>query len=240
MKKSLGILFLALLLFLPAGIAESDGCAGVWTLNALELGGLYLDASVVGMEMTLALNTDGSAVLQSPGAAVSTGTWTTVGSQLVIYADGEALPATLEGDALYVHADENGTRMVFGRQRINSAFQPANARTDVLLSDFNGIWCADSMGILGIRYAVENSMRLEIDEGNVRLSLSGNGGEDVEYEVQATLVENTLTVPAPQDVDGAQELHLQILEDGTLAHSEENSGMILEIYFIRLDQTGAT
>lgn len=235
MKKSLGILFLALMWFLPAGIAAQFDCTGVWTLNALEVGGLTLDASVVGMEMTLALNADGSAVLQSPGAQASTGSWSMLGSQLIIAAGAEALPATLDGDRLYIRADENGTRMVFGRQRVNSAFQPAAARTDVTLSDFNGSWRADSMGILGMRYAADQPMTLEIDEGRVRLRLSGGSGEASDYEVQAALEGNVLRVPAPQDVAGAQELWLQLLEDGTLAHSEESGGMILEIYFIRSD-----
>ncbi len=236
MKKYLSALILLLIfsLALPAH-SESLDCTGVWSLNSYEMDGMRLDASVFGMEMTLTINPDGSLSLEIPGSGTSTGRWEISGSTLKILAGEESIEATINGDELVTAADENGTSMIFGRERKNTAFQPAPARTDVTVSDFDGTWQATSMGILGNLYPAESDITLQISNGLVSVQQPDDEGNLLEYDAKASLEKGVLIVSPPEDLEGARELCLQLLEDGSLAHSEESEGMIIEIYFTRCD-----
>lgn len=234
MRKKIWALTVAiLLLFASIACAETGLYMGDWVLNAYEMNGMYLDASVFGLEMTLTLDPDGAVRLQFSDGSVSEGSWEFSGGQLLISADGESLDATVEDGTLIIDSGAEGTHMVFGRERVNSAFQPAAECTDVVLADFDGDWHAQSMGILGKLYPAETDMTLHIDNGKASVQLSDEAGAWSSYEAEGTLNGNELTIPAPNDSEESRELHLRLLEDGTLAHSEESGGMIIEIYFAR-------
>ena len=112
MKKIVALtLVLVMVLALCACGGGSKTAAGTWKLTGMTQDGQdyseYL--SMLGMEITMVLNEDGTGTMEAMGQKVDV-TWDESG----ITSQGETIPYTLDGDKLTMAQD--GAEMIFTRQ----------------------------------------------------------------------------------------------------------------------------
>ncbi|MCL2867416.1 MAG: copper resistance protein NlpE [Clostridia bacterium] len=145
MKKTLVLLtaLLALLVMLaPHALAApaSADVIGTWYLNEMNMGGAPLNPSDFGMEMTLILNEDNTAVMQMTDEEDEVGTWEIADGQIVLAQDeGETIVFSFIDGNLVV--EKEGMAMILGREKAEKeAFEIAPVRTDAALADFAGQW----------------------------------------------------------------------------------------------------
>ena len=232
MKRKLTLLLACLMALTMAltGAAESLSPVGTWTLTGVEAEGMTLDPAMLGMEITMTLNEDGTAQMGMSGLAEEGGTWSVEGDVVtVIDPDGEEMPMTLTEDGS-LRAEQDGMAMIFtlstgdeGQSVIGAAAEVA-VLEDVALEDFNGEWTATHG--LAIEVPLETlglTMDASIDNGNITIS-DGTNSDIVKGELE----ENALVA----EQSGVQ-MPFYLREDGTLSLAMEQSGMTIEIIFER-------
>ena len=151
MKKLLCAL-LAIVLLCACAAAETADVTGTWYLNEIQTSVMTLNPAMLGMELVLTLNPDGTAVTTSTASAEQTGAWEM---------DGETVNVTIAGNPQALSLDENGnlvgveaetgTTMVYGREKTEVVyFDPGTALTDVTVEDFDGTWRATIVNMGGV------------------------------------------------------------------------------------------
>lgn len=224
------ILTLALALTLLCGGAQlafaSSEVAGTWYLNNMEMEGMSIAPASMGMEMTITLNEDNTALIQISGEEDETGTWTLEGDQVSITSGEETLSLTLSEGALTV--EEDGMKMIFGQEKVEAeAFVAAPVRTGVALEDFDGVWSATTLDMMGMQMPVASmgmEMTLSIEGGKAQVTATSEG-EDEQSEMTGSLADDVLTLSAPAaEGEDAETMALKLHEDGTMSYSEEMDG----------------
>ena len=234
MKRKLTLLLTCLMALTMAltGAAESLSPVGSWTLTGVEANGETYDPAMLGMEITMTLNEDGTAEMGMSGLVEEGGTWSVEGDVVtVIDPDGEEMPMTFTEDGS-LRAEQDGMGMIFtlstgdeGQSAIGAAAEVA-VLEDVALEDFNGEWTATHGLTMGIEVPLETlglTMDVSIDNGYITISDGTNS--DI---VKGELAENALVV----EESGVQ-MPFYLREDGTLSLAMEQSGMTIEIIFER-------
>lgn len=234
MKRKLTLLLACLMALTMAltGAAESLSPVGSWTLTGVEANGMTLDPAMLGMEITMTLNEDGTAEMGMSGLVEEGGTWSVEGDVVtVIDPDGEEMPMTLTEDGS-LRAEQDGMAMIFtpatgdeGQSLMGAATEVA-VLEDVAMEDFNGEWTAAYAVAQGIEVPLDTfglAMDASIDNGNVTLTAYGSSDT-----MQAELAENALVA----EQSGVQ-MPFYLREDGTLSLAMEQSGMTIEIIFER-------
>ena len=163
MKRKLTLLLACLMALTMAltGAAESLSPVGSWTLTGVEAEGMTLDPAMLGMEITMTLNEDGTAQMGMSGLVEEGGTWSVEGDVVtVIDPDGEEMPMTFTEDGS-LRAEQDGMAMIFtlstgdeGQSVIGAAAEVA-VLEDVALEDFNGEWTATHGLTMGIEVPLE-------------------------------------------------------------------------------------
>ncbi len=172
--------------------AEEVELAGTWYLNSIEEEGMEFSPAMMGMEMELVLNDDGSAELTSiygGEADTDAAQWAeTDGGVTVTDSEGTEMPLVLDEDGNLV-MDEDGTIMVFGKEKIEGeTFDPGVAVEDTELEDFIGSWEAAYLGMADgcFPYAMmgmTGSLEITADGATLTESM----GEDMEFTTEYTL-----------------------------------------------------
>ena len=238
MKRLVHIVLAAIVLLCACAAAETADVTGTWYLNEIQTSVMTLNPAMLGMELVLTLNPDGTAVTTSTASAEQTGAWEM---------DGETVNVTIAGNPQALSLDENGnlvgveaetgTTMVYGREKAEVVyFDPGTALTDVTTADFDGTWNATVVNFAGMEVTV-GEMLLEIT-----VELSGGSGTITDssadlrkpqiYTVTGELADGVLTITeADSDADTPAGMALQLYDSGVMVYSSDS----LLIYFERAE-----
>ena len=240
MKKLLCAL-LAIVLLCACAAAETADVTGTWYLNEIQTSVMTLNPAMLGMELVLTLNPDGTAVTTSTASAEQTGAWEM---------DGETVNVTIAGNPQALSLDENGnlvgveaetgTTMVYGREKAEVVyFDPGTALTDVTLADFDGTWNATLVQLGGIKLTpaeIGMEITIELSGGEGRfLQKYAASAETIEFSVVGELTADGALILS--DADGnAQSALYRLYDSGVMACLEEGEGGLSgAIYFERAE-----
>ena len=229
--KKFAALLLALCLCFSLALAESADLTGTWYLTEVISGEMSFNPSSIGLDMTITLNADGTAACDVVGQSTA-GAWSADGSTVTVTIEDDPMVFTLVDGTLVAAADET-TTMVFGREPVEAVtIELGEARTDVALEDFNGVWTATVMDMLGMQFSVADmglSMVITITDG-VATIVEGEGEEATSVTCAGVLENGVLTITPEDETEG---LPLTLHESGLLAYTFESDGMATGIYFER-------
>jgi len=221
MKKIVAlILTLCMLCTCAFALATAEDVAGVWYLTAIESDGMELPVSMFGMEMTMTLNTDGTALLESNMAETEIGTWAMNGAQVeVIDAVGEAQLFDLVDDRLA--GEQDGMKMILSREAAEEVVQTESpVKADATREEFNGTWVGSHVMLMGMQMPMsmlDMGIVLEITSDGVTMTTTEEGVSETQA-VEFTFDQGALTVG---------ELILKLHEDGMMSYTEEETGMAM-------------
>ena len=215
---------------------EPSDVIGNWYLNSIMYGETPMSAATLGMEMTMELNEDNTAVMVMEMSGVSnstSGTWVIAGEEVILTQaeGGGSQVLTLVNGSLSSEQDDGG--MVFGRERIvEEPIVIAPVRTDAVLADFNGEWTAylaESAGMMLPADVIGFEATLTIEDGKVTLAGSGFGESQ---QLEGDVSEGALTAVQVDAGGGTFSMSFNLHEDGTV------SSVFLEaitLYFQKAD-----
>lgn len=223
MKKMLALLLALCLLCMGAfALAEAEDVSGVWYLTAFESDGVELPTSLLGIEMTMTLNTDGTALLESNMAETEIGTWMMNGDQLEVDdAVGDTQVFALVDGRLV--GEQDGMKLILTREVGENAVQEASpVRTDATREEFNGVWNGSYVELGGMQLPVsmlDMNIGLEITTDKVLMtSITSDGSETQEQEF--SFADGVLTI-------GDDVMSLKLHENGMASFTDEDAGMTL-------------
>ena len=214
MKKLLAVaLALALLL---AACAEAADVAGTWYLNALVMNGATVSPAAFGVEMSITLKEDGTAIAATTNEAGSgEGTWSIDGDEVTVVIDDQPLALALRDGELV--ADLVAQTMIFGREKaVAETFEPAPP-VAAEIEDFDGEWETFQVCISGTYYdtaVLDEAITASVKGGTV--TMNGFLFSDTQFET--ALQDGTLVFRA-EDAESVlfDALTLRMLEDGSLS-----------------------
>ena len=234
MKKIIAILVAAILtLSMSAGfvMAAEEELTGVWYAQSMESEGLTMDASTLasmGMNITVTLNEDGTAVVAMAGQAME-GVWDEEG----IDVNESKIPYQLVDGQLIV--ENGGSTLVLGREEpeaLDTTLAPVVENPEI--SDFDGVW--NPLTYVNMGFALPTmimgfDISLDIKNGEVALTevhydLADNFAETEKIEKNLTAQLNddgTLFVSFDGEelltsmVNGASGIVLTLHEDGRMS-----------------------
>lgn len=235
MKKMISMMLVLALCLLGFAVAEPMDVTGDWYLNTIESEGVELDPAMLGFELTLTLNADGSAGMESFGEADTNYSWVMDGENVIVTDSyDESMIFVPDGANLVVHDEENGFEMIMGREKTApQGYVPAAVESAPAMQDFEGVWNAAIIDMMGMQLPMETigmKLMVEIKDGSAEVT-SNESGAEITYEAPVTLEGDTLTVAA---VDDQMPLPLQLQQDGKIVWAEESEGMIISMYFEKI------
>lgn len=174
MKKLITILAAVMLTAALTGTAiasEAGDLAGTWYLATMVQDGMEVDASVVasmGMNITVTLNEDGTAIMDMSGSATE-GTWTPDGGLQV---EENPIPLQLVDGNLVI--EQGNVKMVLSKEPPEiKTFTLAPAVENPQLGDFNGTWKSTLYQFMGISMPIKlagTEFSFTIQDGSVKYS----------------------------------------------------------------------
>ena len=227
MMKRIAALVLCLLLAfsaLCAAAAETEELAGVWYLSNVEMQGMSLVPSVLGLEVAMTLNADGAAVMASLGIAEA-GTWSQDGDRVTVNTGNENIFTLVDGKLRSEADAATGMTLVFSRDPADAqAYAAAPVRTDAALGDFNGEWHAFMMEMLEVQMLMtgaDSQLWFEIENGSGVMH-SVEAGVEETAELEGSFADGLLTLGS---------MPLVLHEDGVMSYSEQAEEAFVTIYF---------
>ena len=225
MKKLLVVLVAMAMLLSAFCFAEEADLTGVWYLSMVAMEEQTMNAADLGMDMTLTLNADGTAAMESVAMDVSEeGSWTADGNELGITFDGETAPASYEEGYLLLASDDE-MQMVFSREE-PAAFAAPAAVAAADITDFDGTWTMTMVDAYGMVVNAEmvlpeletlfgGSEPTVIIENGVVTAFGSEEGEQFAFE-DGQLV---LAGPDIEDTEISLDQFVTLNEDGTIAYT---------------------
>lgn len=249
MKKILAcVLALSLMLLCVVAAAETTDVTGSWYLNVVETEGMQMEPGMLGMEVTMILNADGTVVLYSAfgeEGEEETGTWTQEGDIVTLKQEEaeDTVFALTEGQLV---ADMDGEKMIFGREKTEvEKYEAAPVDTDAALADFDGDWEISLIDFMGMQIPAEmaegivdmSQTNMSISNGVAVMSGTDAEGNPVSAEITGELADGVLTLKTVDEYENESVLPVALLEDGLLCLTEgdEESGMSIAIYYERVN-----
>lgn len=231
MMKKITALVLCLMLAVSAlccAAAEAEDVAGVWYLSNVEMQGMSLVPSVLGLEVAMTLNANGAAVMASMGVA-ERGIWSQAGDEVTVDT-GVLNHFTLADGRLRSEKDAaTGMVLVFSRDPADAqAYAAAPVRTDVALGDFDGVWHAFMMEMLEVQLSLngeDSAVWIEIENGSGVMHSMENGKEET-AELDGRFADGSLILGR---------MPLVLHEDGVMSYSEAAEEASVTIYFRRAE-----
>ncbi len=230
-RKSIAAIILALCLmcFGSAFALESADVIGTWYLSEIGDESSSINPALIGMEMSMTINEDGTAELSTKSGEneyTDKATWAIDGDALTVTdATDTASTLTLENGVLI--GTDAGTRMVFSKEKAEVSFEayiPAAQKTGVTAEDFAGKWTVTIAGTSGTQLpinALGMQVTITVDGQNAIYSYNMNGAGS-ETALTAAL-ENDVLVLKSGDV---AVLELKLLEDGILTYGDSTGATV--------------
>ncbi len=229
----------------------ASGPVGLWRLTSAEWAGQQLDLGALGIEETILINADGTAVIEASSLdGPTSATWTLSGDQFTIVSN---IPeyGTLDGDTLTLKENimDSEMTMVFTREQ-GAAPEPAPAPAPAPEPDsgeslFFGTWKFSAMEVQGFRMNMDllkvmlganmykdelnTIMMMTITVSNGQAVLSTEGEDDI--VVSTSYADSVLKLNGDQMAEA--DAKLRITEEGELAMDAMMEGMPATMYFTR-------
>ena len=214
MKKLISLLLMVCMVALLVP-AMAEGVVGTWYAVSMSEGEMTISPADMGMSVTMTLNEDGTALLESSGMdEPQTGTWTQDGDKVIIVdANGEEEEAILADGTLTL--TEGEMIMVFSQEEPQNSAAAAEAVLADSEDAFYGTWIVDKIEIEGTFYSLsmlENiGMNVEIiytiEAGKAEMSFKMGENELGPVELPVTFEDGMLKVTNTP-------LTIQLADDG--------------------------
>ena len=114
MRKLIAVILTLALSTLAVAMAETTDYLGTWYLNEMTMGDASIAPTALGMDLTMEIKEDGTAVLTAPSEeeAEQAATWTLEGETLTVTVDGEDMTLTLQDGAMKLTFDTGDEPLV--------------------------------------------------------------------------------------------------------------------------------
>lgn len=253
MKKLLSMLLALAMLLGCVAFGEGVDYTGTWVLTGAEASGVQMGPSMlemIGMDMTMILNADGTVTLTMMGLEES-GTWVATENGVAITDATETLEAIYQNDMLLM--EQAGALMMLTREGAAPAI--AEEEGPAVLSGvdpaaFEGQWLLTTATVMGMEMSVDSLgvyMALVLSDGSALFGTTDENGELVTEEVSYTVTEvegagTVCTIIGQDETTGevVEVLALNMLDDGRLLWSLDMDGMVVEYYFTKqVEETAA-
>ena len=220
MKKAFAAFLILSMLLTAVAVAEAADVTGTWYLVEMREGEQSINPADFGMSITMQLNEDGTAILDSSiETEPQNGTWSVDGETIVVV-DGNDQPMNFVLQDGQLVADEDGHGMIFGREEPEGeAFTPAAPVVAAAAEDFFGAWQAAKIGLESSYYDVSMlgaEVSAVIDERGVTL----DGFLFSQTTLPLTFADGAMSYAASAG-EGEDAMNMsvtaQLLEDGALS-----------------------
>lgn len=185
----------------------AEGPVGTWYLTEANVGGIIVSAVDAGMEMTITLNEDGTALGKMTDEEDGVGTWEQNGDIVSVTLDGETLDFAFDGESISTEMD--GGTMTFKREAA-SAFVAPEVDTTAIAESYIGDWACVSADYNGMHMAIETlglEFNFSFDGSSVSIVSGDNTVDGASFEMDGS----TLVV-----VGGDTRINVVLHTDGTL------------------------
>ena len=187
MKKLISLLLMVCMVALLVP-AMAEGVVGTWYAVSMSEGEMTISPADMGMSVTMTLNEDGTAMLESSGMdEPQTGSWTQDGDKVIIVdANGEEEEAILADGTLTL--TEGEMIMVFSQEEPQNSAAAAEAVLADSEDAFYGTWIVDKIEIEGTFYSLSMLENIENTGGDEAFSQDGESviwqadGKDIVYQ----------------------------------------------------------
>ena len=191
--------------------AETADVTGTWYLNEVSVDGMSVNPSIMGVDMTLTLNADGTFSMNLMGE-VYEGAWSTYGN--IVSLIGKQSFTLADGN---LTGELNGFLMTLSQEKaVVETYVPGEAKVDATMADYNGTWNATMADMFGMQLPMESldmTMQIIVADGKMTV-LEGMGEEISTSEGTATVENGALSMM----IEGATEVTtVQLYTDGVLA-----------------------
>ena len=216
MKKLIAVILTLALSTLAVAMAETTDYLGTWYLNEMTMGDASFAPAAMGMDLTMEIKEDGTAVLTAPGEeeAVQAATWTLDGETLTVTVDREDMTLTLQDGAL--KGEQGGMGMCFGREKVEAeVYEPAAEVEDAVEADYAGTWVSKYMEMEG-NYIPASMLGMDLTSvvDGTAMTLDGM------YVFENTKIESTFSNGVLTHEGGDDEMYAgitaQLLQDGAM------------------------
>ena len=221
-------------------MAETATYVGAWTLTSIVTAGQSFDPAMLGTDMTIIINEDGTAIMSTMGME-ETGTWTTVeGGIDLTDASGVTQTLTARDGALVLSAD--GVDMILTPTVITEdAAGYANILANLTLADFNGTWEMEHVETTQGYYSIEDlgaRMTVVMADGSASIQMTTPDGATTFTAICATEeADNLGTIlwasfidPTTGEPDGTGMMFL-LYDDGQLVWYEYDQAEQCEYFY---------
>ncbi len=230
MKKLLA-LTLALMMacaLLPVMAESADEYLGDWYLNEMASGDQVIPPSMLGMNMSMTINEDGTVLIVNAYGEVAeeiNATWTLADGSLIVNEDGVDQTFTLNENGELVLAMDDGY-MMFGREatEVEALPSPIPAETE---DEFFGVWMLTTVAMGELIVPAEligMGMTLTVEAGKATLT---NEGEDGTVTELATMFTDGILVANEDDTEVIMELN----DNGTISINASSEDVNMVLYF---------
>lgn len=235
--KKLVLLLLTLAMAFSFAVADEASPAGSWYLNTVIYKDFPVPAYAFGMDMTLALNNDGTSATALTGYATLEGTWSMKNNLVTVASEGVSDQYTYDiaDDTLTADSSE-GMSLVFGRNPAEKVvYGQSPIDYAVSAEDFYGSWfcIAVQAGEVQTHPILANmTLAMSIDAyeaacvhliGETNIGWVGGVGEIVNGEMPIDVISELEPL----------ELKLHIDQDGILSYTDGDEGALVTYYFQR-------
>lgn len=231
MKKLFSVLVVLIMVLCASALAED--LSGAWYLNEGIMGELSINPAAMGMDITIELNADGTAVVTSSYGAEAgdqqKGTWDATESGVAITTDSDTIELKLQDGKLRLEMDAESI-MVFGREKIEPIALPA-----VLAAEsediFLGSWKATNVSMMGMIMPAETAgmaMSMVVEPGKATID-SGDGAPEV---MEAAFADGAMALTK----DGEPTGRLVLNDDGSISIEVDlGEDSMMAIYFAKAE-----
>lgn len=216
MKKIITIVMTLAILLCAVALAESTDYLGTWYLNEMIVGGVSLAPASMGMDITMEIKEDGTAVLISPDEELGeqAAAWALDGDTLTVTVDGEDMTLTLQDGALI--GEQGGMGINFGREKVEAeVYQPAAVNASATEADYAGQWKSAYMAMEG-NYMDASVFGMDLTAAIDGTTMTLNGM----YVFENVAFDTTFADGALVHQGGDDEMYAgitaQLLEDGAM------------------------
>ena len=252
MKKLLSLVLTLAMLLGCVAFAEGVDYTGTWVLTGAEADGIQMGPSMlamVGLDMKMTLNADGSMTMATMGLE-EVGTWTATEAGIAINDGVDTLEVVYQNEILVM--EDEGATMMFTREGAAPAIADAPAATVLANVDpkaFEGQWLLTKASMMGMEFPAESLglyMALVLSEGSGIFGSTDDNGELVstaitytvsEVEGVGTALDVIVTNVETGETTVVMTLNMQ--SDGSLVYNLDMEGMVITYVFTAVTEEAA-
>lgn len=242
MKKTVSLLLALMLAALMCfgAVAETVTYAGAWALTSIASGEDVMDPAMLGFEMTIILNEDGTATMSTMGM-VEQGTWTTAEGGVALTDASGTTETLIYRDGALVIASEDVEMILTPTVITEDATAYAQILANLTLADFNGTWVMEHVETTTGYYTIEDmgaSMTVVMADGNSTIEMTTPDSTTnftaqcvtEEADGLGTILWASFLDPTTGEPDGTGMMFL-LYDDGQLVWYEYDSANECEYFY---------